>query len=555
MTGTLALTNGALAQTASDITPESFAPPLQRLDGAVVFTGQVGTAAPAGSEAIGITLSGVALRDPLPQMAAANQAYVDRLTRGRIPVSELFEATADLEAAYAEAGFILARVVLPQQQLQDGGRLQVVVVDGYIEEIDTSQVPQEIRPRIDALTSGLVQRRGLRQGELERRLLLAGDVPGTALRSAIAPGSDRGAAIIGLDPQYQRVTGFVGFSNSVGSELGSVALDAGVDANSAFGLGETLYARISGAPQALFSGDPRSRIIAFGGVVPVNLSGTSVNLEFTFSDTTPDNPVAPARSDFDRQSLRVIHPFIRGRQFNLSGQLALDLQQDRQTLVGGADIYYDRLAVLRATGNLTYLHNDNAFTSASLTLSQGLDGLGARTAASAAGGTPLSRAGTDATFTKLAATVSHSRSLTESISLSLFGRFQSSFGSPLPSSEQFSLVGASELSTFDSGALKGDSGWLLRAEVSTRFESQVGQVPLRLHPYVFLAGGMAHLAQPTALEQAKTRAIAYGIGIDIFTATNSSFRSSSLRIEFGRGERNDAVPDDNRFSISGTFRF
>ncbi|WP_375175972.1 ShlB/FhaC/HecB family hemolysin secretion/activation protein [Pseudooceanicola sp.] len=554
--GAVALGAPALAQTtAADVTPESFTPSLQRLNGAVVFTGRVGTSAPAGSDAIGITLSGVSLANPLPQMAAANQAYVDRLTRGRIPVSELFEATSDLEAAYADAGFILSRVVLPQQQLRDGGQLQVRVVNGYVEKIDTTQVPENIRPRIDALTSGLVDRRGLSQAELERKLLLAGDVPGTALRSALAPGSDTGATVIGLDPEYKTITGFVGFNNEAGSQLGGASLDFGIDANSAFGLGETLYARLSAAPQGVFSNNPRSRVLAFGGVLPVGTSGASVNLEFTVSDTTPDNPLAPTRSDFDRQSLRVLYPFIRGRQLNLSGQLALDLQQDRQAVLGGADIYRDRLTVLRATANLTYLGENNAFTSADMTLSQGIDAFGARTLADVGGGTPLSRAGADATFTKLAAGFSHNRRLSENLSLALSGKAQTSFGQALPGSEQFSLVGNAALSSFDSGGLKGDSGWLLRAELSTSMDTQAADLPLRLSPYLFLAGGVAYLDQPTALEQARTSAVAYGIGIDIFSSRNSSFRSSSIRIELGRGERNDAVPDDNRFSISGTFRF
>lgn len=556
LAGLLIVAQESSAQTASDITPDSFAPPLQRLTGAVVFSGQTGTRAPAGSETIGITLSGVDLTDPLPQMAKANQAFINRLTQGRIPVSELFQATADLEAAYADAGFVLARVVLPQQELGDGGRLRVVVVDGFVGQVDTSKVPANIKPRIDRLTSGLVNKRGLTKAELERQLLLAGDVPGTALKSALAAGQEPGSTIIGLAPEYQKVTGFVGFSNSSSSKLGSLSLDMGVDANSVLGFGETLYARMSGAPQAILSSDPRSRIVAFGAVVPLGYDGTSANLEFTASDTTPDDPAAPTRSDFDRLSLRVIHPFIRGRQFNLSGQVSLDLQRDKQVIVGGATVYEDRLSVLRFGTNLSYLHSDNSFSTAGLILSQGINGLGARSAATAAAsGTPLSRAGADADFTKLSGSFSHSRALSDKVSLSAFGRFQTSFGNPLPGSEQMGIVGPSELSAFDGGSLKGDSGLVLRAEISTRLEANFGKVPLRLNPYIFVAGGVAHLAQPTALERAKTSGFAYGIGVDIFTATNSSFRSNSIRIEIGKGERNDSVPDDTRINISGTFRF
>lgn len=546
---------GAQAQTASQITPGMFTPELQRLRGAVVFTGQPGTQAPPGSEAIGITLSGVDLQDALPQMATANQAYAARLTRGRIPVSELFAATADLEAAYADAGFVLARVVLPQQSLRDGGRLRVVVVDGFIETVDTSQVPPNIRSRVERLTGPLVERRSLTREELERQLLLAGDIPGTALRSAIAAGRAEGSTVIGIDPEYRLVTGFLGFGNPSSTELGGFNLNAGLELNSAFKLGETLYLRLSGAPQDILTGDPRSRVFALGAAVPVGITGANVNVEATFSDTMPDNAVAPTRSSFDRQSIRFFYPWKRGRTLNITGQVMLDLQQEEQELVGGGAIFRDRLTVLRAGANMSYLHEDQSFSQAGLVLSRGIDALGARSAADAAGGTPLSRAGADATFTKLVGSAAHRRDLSPKIALAVTGRVQTSFGDPLVNSEQFSLVGGSELSSFDNGALRGDSGWVVRAELSTRFDSAVAKMPLAISPYVFAGYGMALLENPTALEQRKTKAASYGIGVDLASSMNSSFRSSSVRIEYGIGTRDDATSDEKRFSISGTFRF
>lgn len=546
---------GAQAQTASQITPGMFTPELQRLRGAVVFTGQPGTQAPPGSEAIGITLSGVDLQDALPQMATANQAYAARLTRGRIPVSELFAATADLEAAYADAGFVLARVVLPQQSLRDGGRLRVVVVDGFIETVDTSQVPPNIRSRVERLTGPLVERRSLTREELERQLLLAGDIPGTALRSAIAAGRAEGSTVIGIDPEYRLVTGFLGFGNPSSTELGGFNLNAGLELNSAFKLGETLYLRLSGAPQDILTGDPRSRVFALGAAVPVGITGANVNVEATFSDTMPDNAVAPTRSSFDRQSIRFFYPWKRGRTLNITGQVMLDLQQEEQELVGGGAIFRDRLTVLRAGANMSYLHEDQSFSQAGLVLSRGIDALGARSAADAAGGTPLSRAGADATFTKLVGSAAHRRDLSPKIALAVTGRVQTSFGDPLVNSEQFSLVGGSELSSFDNGALRGDSGWVVRAELSTRFDSAVAKMPLAISPYVFAGYGMALLENPTALEQRTTKAASYGIGVDLASSMNSSFRSSSVRIEYGIGTRDDATSDEKRFSISGTFRF
>jgi hemolysin activation/secretion protein len=426
--GTLTASNAAFAQnSASDITPDSLAPPLQRLNGSVVFTGQAGTQAPTGSEQIGITLSGVDLDDALPQLAAENDAFVARLTGGRIPVSELFEATAALEAAYAEAGLVLSRVILPQQSLREGGRLKVVVLNGFVEQIDTTNIPEKARARIEGLTASLKDKPGLTRAELERQLLLAGDAPGTALRSALTPGKAQGAAVIALETDFRPVTGFLGFSNATSSDLGRFNLNTGVEFNSPFKLGETLYFRFSGAPHQFFGSAPRSRILAGGFVVPLGFSGLNLNVEATSSDTTTDTPATPIRSSFDRQSIRLLYPFIRSRQINVTGQVSLDQQMDKQDFLAGGvvvPLFEDKITVLRFGGNITYIHEDNAVTDAGFVLARGLDALGARTAQeAAASGLPLSRDGSDAEFTKLTGSVSHRRALTDKLALSVTGRF------------------------------------------------------------------------------------------------------------------------------------
>ncbi len=553
----LAFSGGVMAQTASSVTPPSFQPQLQRLDGAVVFSGATGAKAPAGAEQIGITLSGVRLEDGLPQMATANAALETRLTRGRIPVSELFDAVADLESAYADAGFVLARVVLPQQSLRDGGVLRVTVVNGFVETVDASALPANVRARVQELTRPLVNDQGVTLSDLERQLLLAGDTAGVALGSALTAGQQPGGTVVMLDGEFRTVTGFVGVDNLASEELGTYVLNAGVELNSPLGLGESFYGRLSASPELLFDEDPRYRIFAVGAVVPLGASGLSLNVELTTSDTTPDDKTAPTRSNFDRQSVRLIYPWVRSRQFNLTTQFALDLQQDEQDLIFGGTrtpIYEDRISVLRASASASYVHEDNALSEGTAVLSQGIDAFDSRSAADAAGSTPLSRQGADSDFTKLSLSGFHQRSLSERVILSLSGRVQTSFGDALLTSEQITIAGARDLSAFDSGDLRGDSGWRVRGELTMQQPVDFSGVPLVLSPYVFAGAGGVKIERPTAVEHSYEAATSYGIGMDIISQTNSRFRSSSVRAELARGER-DHGSDETRFSISGNFRF
>ncbi len=553
----VAFSGAVRAQTASSVTPDSFQPQLQRLDGAIVFSGATGASAPEGADQIGITLSDVRLEDGLPQMATANAALERRLTGGRIPVSELFAAVADLEAAYAAAGFVLARVVLPQQTLRDGGVLRVTVVNGFVETVDASALPPSVRARVQQLTNPLVDDNGVVLSDLERQLLLAGDTAGVALGSALTAGQQPGGTVVMLDGEFRTLTGFVGFDNLASDDLGAFVLNGGIEVNSPFGLGESFYGRLSAAPELLFDEDPRYRIFAVGAIVPLGRSGLSLNVELTTSDTTPDDDATPTRSDFDRQSIRLIYPWIRSRQFNLTTQVALDVQQDEQALIfGGSEtpIYEDRTSILRASANVSYIHEDDAVTEGSLVLSRGIDAFDARSAEDADGTTPLSRQGADAEFTKLTFSAFHQRSLSDRVILSLSGRAQTAFGDPLVTAEQISIAGARDLSAFDGGTLRGDSGWRLRGELAAQQPADVSGFPILLSPYFFAAAGGVSIEQPTAVEHGYEAASSYGVGMDFISQTNSRFRSSSLRVELARGER-DHGSDETRFSISGNYRF
>ncbi len=549
------LSVAAFAQTASQVTPGTFEPPAQNLSGSIVFTGEAGVQAPAGSDKLFITLSDVVLKDGLPQMAEANAALRARLTGKSIPVSEIFAAVSDLEAAYANAGYILARVVLPAQSLRNGGVLQVVVVNGFVEGIDASALPPEVRGRIEELTEPLVGKPGLRLPEIERQLLLAGDTYGVALGSALTAGAQPGGTVVVLESDYKEVTGFIGFDNVAEDTLGDVALNAGIELNGLLSMGETIYGRISGSPKDFFSDEPQYRTLALGAVFPIGDEGLTLNFEATKSQTTPD-AIVPTTSEFDRYAVRLFYPWIRSRGFNLSTQLSLDWQKDEQELLsiaGRVPIYEDKLTVLRASGDIFRQFDNGAVLEAGAVFSQGLDALGAKRAGT--GTVPLSRQGADAVFSKLVMSLRYQQLLAENLAISVSGRLQSSFGDPLLTSEQLSIAGANELSTFDAGSVQGDNGWVVRTELSSPRNVNLGQMPFLLSPYVFGAYGIVNLEQPTVFEQAKVKAASYGVGLELVALQESRFRSGSIRIEYGRGDRDDNQPDGNRFSIIGTYRF
>src|SRR3546814_1072855 len=67
----------------------------------------------------------------------------------------------------------------------------LVVVEGFIERVDTDRVPPLVRKRVAALLAPLVGRDDVTLPMIERRLLLAADTPGATLHSALAAGDRR----------------------------------------------------------------------------------------------------------------------------------------------------------------------------------------------------------------------------------------------------------------------------------------------------------------------------------------------------------------------------
>lgn len=555
----LATAKDPLAQTASEITPPTFEPPPQRLTGSLVFSGEPGLNAPPGSESLSVTISGVDIEGELPGMLEAGEAVRNRLTSGPVRVSEIFEAAASLEAAYVEGGFILARVVLPAQQLDDGDRLRLVVVDGYVESIDTTAVPERVRERIETLTEALIGERGLQQSELERRLLLAGDTYGVALVSALSSGTNPGGTVIILQPQYRRTTGFVGFDNLQSDALGDYTFNAGLELNGALGFGEALYLRGSANHEDVFEDNPRNRTIAVGGIVPVGRDGLSLGFEYTNSKTAPDG-LTRTTSTFDRLSFRGFYPLVRRRDVNVTLRASLDLQEDSQAALadGGAEIpvFLDQTSVLRLSSDAAWFGERGTVFDLGGTVSFGIDAFGARTASDAnQTSTQLSRDGADAEFAKLELNASLRRALGSAFAINLSTRAQLSFGDALLTSEQFGISSFDSVSAFDSGVVSGDSGWFVRGEVSRPTDLDFGDTPVGLTPYLFAATGMVNREVPSVGEAGSVRATAYGLGVDILLVRDAAFSNASLRLELANGKRDDGGDDEVRFSIFGALRF
>ena len=559
----------SFAQTASQITPPSFAPNLER-GGGFVIPREAGLAAPAGAEKLFVKLSGVSVKGGLPRLEVTTAALEARLSGRQVSGAEVFAAARELEAAYAAAGYVLVRVILPPQKLVDGARMKLVVVDGFIERIETKNVPERVRNRIAQLVGPLTGRRGLTLQEIERRVLLAGDTPGVSLRSTLAAGAAEGGAVLVIDAKYQAVSETLTFDNTLSKALGRVSLGAGLDFNSIAGLGELGYLRANGDPNDgdndIFGTYPRNRSLAAGFILPLWIDGLTFNAEVTDARTTPKATAGVQTTDtFDRLSARLRYAWLRGRMANFNSELDFDAQDEQERLFVATDpvpLWQDRLRILRFVNDGDVQTPWGAAISGRAAASFGIDGLGARSAADASSLLPLSQQGADASFEKFDITLGYNQTLLEHLAVSVSGYAQYSFNAPLLRSEQIGIANTAGLSAFDAGSIVGDQGYVVRGELQSPWtvpfqNASIFNSPFDVvaAPYIFGAYGDVSLKDPTALEAADIRATSYGGGLRFGGAAAGLFSNGSLTVEYGHATRSDAIPSSNRFTIVTALRF
>ena len=561
MLAALAWPTCAAGQTASQITPPTFAPLQAQPQGPITIPAESGTSAPVGAERVEVMLADVKVEGAAIDPNAL-QKLRQTIAGRRVKVSDIFAAVRSLEADLVREGQVLTRIVIPAQSLADGATLRLVVVEGVFEKIDTTHLARSIRAKVDAILAPLVGRPGITANQLERRLLLASDVPGVVLRSTLAAGSRPGTVLLIIDAKYRAIGGSASIDSLLARSLGRYEYALGLDFNSTLGLGETVYLRGSGLPNAgretsVLDPTPRNRSLAAGFILPLGNDGLALNIEGADARTSPRHDATQPGfgSRFRRLSARLRYPVIRARVLTLAIDAQVDAQDERVRIIDPTvlPISLDRLRVVRAGGDLSAYLPGGGAGRVRLRASFGLNALGARSARDASPQLPLSRAGTDANFQKLEASAAIDQPIGTHFGLALRVRAQTSFGQVMANAEQIGIASIDAISPLPSGSFQGDSGFVGRGELRLPFIVPVSKGALQIAPYGFSAYGAVRLQNPSALERRSAQLSAVGGGLRLSGGTGSSNLSAS--VEYGRAQIEGArhLPSRLFFTVAGQF--
>ncbi len=423
------------------------------------------------------TLTNVVFDDLRGLGAEALRPAYANLIGQEVPIATICAIRDRAAAILAEAGYVAA-VEVPEQRITDGTvRFQVLMARlvGLRVRGNAGSGERMIARYLERLTEQEVFNRY----DAERYLLLAGDLPGYNVRLALrSAGAGRGEVIGEVIVQHYSALADVTVQNYGSREVGRWGVLLRGQLFGLTGLGDRTTLALFTTPDF-----DEQQTVQVAHDFRVGSEGLSFGGQFTYSWAHPDlgDPLIDIRSRTLFASLEASYPFIRRQQSTLRGSAGVDLI-DQDVEFNDVDLSRDRLRVLFARlfyDALGLASGDPRYTAAAplwrfgavAEVRQGLSFLGASDGCGAgfvnclgAGVVPPTRLEGDPTAFVLRGNVAGEYRPDPRLTFAVTARGQYS-PDPLFSFEEYSAGNYTIGRGYDPGAILGDSGFGVQAEI------------------------------------------------------------------------------------------
>jgi hemolysin activation/secretion protein len=481
---------------------------------------------------------------PPEQVQALYQAKLNT----EISLADLYGIADGLNQLYRREGYILSRALVPEQKIQQGVA-RIRVIEGFVEAVKFVGASPAQEQRLRGFGEWIQRSRPLKLSVLERNLLLMNDLAGYQVQAALSAGQEVGGTVLTLSLTYDPFDPFFEVNNWAPEAVGPVRLQGGVFFNSLMNQGERIGLSAATTPfdfEELANG-------RFDFQIPIGFDGVTLSTSTSYTGTQPGALLKPFRITGESYNfnLGLSYPIIRSRQLNLFLNGLFDLTNtttDTRFLGPSITLSQDRIRSVRVGATVDTIYA-LGFTSASILLSQGLSGFGARLEGTP--NAPLSRANGQATGFKVNLNFSQFLRLPQDFNLLLTGTGQVASTSLLVS-EQFGLGGSSFGSAYNPSQLLGDDGYGLRLEVQRPISYGVGTTPMISQPYTFVDYGQVFLKNPTAAEPANQELASAGLGLRQFIGNYLQIRLE-LAFPLSKFAPNFEQTPRVLFSVQGVF--
>ena len=170
---------------------------------------------------------------PLNELAEIYKPLIGRESS----LADLIEATRTITRRYQQDGYLLSYAFLPQQTFNDGVA-RVVLVEGYVRDVQIAGDVGRVKALLDRLAAKLQAERPLTRKTFERYTTLMTRIPGVTIQAQVPPpGTTDGATTLVAQASRKPFTSTL--STTEDNRNGTQAL-LGVSSNSQTSMGEQL---------------------------------------------------------------------------------------------------------------------------------------------------------------------------------------------------------------------------------------------------------------------------------------------------------------------------
>jgi hemolysin activation/secretion protein len=416
------------------------------------------------------------------------------------------QARADrLTARYKDRGYVVARALVPAQDVRDGV-VEIRVLEGRYGRIDIRNATELSEKRIRSVLGDSVREEQLVHGpSLERSVLLLSDLAGIQPRATLQPGESAGLTDLVLELAAGSALEADASVDNFGSRfLGRNRLLAGLTLNSPLDLGDRASLRLATSGEKLLS-------LRLAYDAPIGGSGLRAGpyVSRTTYELGADFAALQASGTADGLGFTTSYPLVRSARLNVRALASAEARALEDRIGATSTVNRKRAAMLQF--GLSGEARDD-FLAGGITALQLLGTAGElRIRTPDLATTDAAGARTQGHYDKLVASFSRVQGLSEAWRLSLAYTAQRA-SKNLDSSEKMSVGGTIGVRAYPAGEAAGDDVQLLQAELR-----YAGWALLdgQLSPFLFLDAARSRINhQPFAAGRNLRELRGWGLGAE-----------------------------------------
>jgi hemolysin activation/secretion protein len=430
---------------------------------------------------------------------------VDDAVGQRQSLAQLYELAARITGFYRAHGYPLSRAIIPEQTIQQGVlRIEVIEVRyGNIAQNNQSRVNDALlRDTTASLQSGQL----IQESQLDRSLLLLSDIPGVVVNPTLSRGSMDSTSdlLLSITPTAS-VAGDVGVDNHGNSYTGQNNVRANLNVNNPLHFGDVFTVNALSAGTGMNYGR-----LAYESVINgwgTRVGGAASTLRYKLGGALAN---IDASGSANVTSLWAKQTLVRSRKNSVYAQLQVDHTQLQDHIDSGATPLHNDRQIQSATANVYGDFHDEFWRNSLTTWSLGSTHGRVQFDDAAAQANDMNTTHTAGSFTKFNFNLLRVENLSASNALHLSFNTQQTKNN-LDSAQKMNAGGPYSVRAYAAGALTGDSGYFVSAELTHR----LGVAWQSQWTSVFFMEAARLTANPNPSAAATSTSVLKGVGLGL----------------------------------------